>query len=75
VFCHPEGIWGHCSLSQYAAQRTKLAAKTANCSWRKMAGAERRIEKILEDYPQFKFVSGKSYFEENKQLFNTIFLF
>jgi putative ABC transport system permease protein len=36
---------------------------------------EARIEKILKDYPQFKLVSGKSYFEENKQLFNTIFLF
>jgi hypothetical protein len=39
MFSHPEGIWGHCSVSQHAAQCTKLVAKTANCSWRKIAGA------------------------------------
>ena len=34
---------------------------------------EQKLKKILEDYPQFKLISGKSYFEENKQIFNAIF--
>jgi putative ABC transport system permease protein len=29
----------------------------------------------LKDYPQFKLISGKSYFDENKQVFNSIFVF
>jgi putative ABC transport system permease protein len=37
------------------------------------ARVEERMNDILEDYPQFKLVSGKSYFEENKQLFDSIF--
>jgi putative ABC transport system permease protein len=37
------------------------------------ARVEQKMKAILEDYPQFKLVSGKSYFEENKQLFNSIF--
>jgi putative ABC transport system permease protein len=34
---------------------------------------EAKLKKILQDYPQFKLVSGKAYFEETKQLFNAIF--
>ncbi len=34
---------------------------------------EQKLKKTLEDYPQFKLVSGKGYFEENKQLFNAVF--
>jgi len=37
------------------------------------AKVEQKMKAILEDYPQFKLVSGKSYFEENKQLFDSIF--
>jgi putative ABC transport system permease protein len=37
------------------------------------ARVEQKMKALLEDYPQFKLVSGKSYFEENKQLFNSIF--
>jgi putative ABC transport system permease protein len=29
---------------------------------------------ILEDYPQFKLVSGKGYFEQNKRVFDSIFV-
>jgi len=36
---------------------------------------EPRLNTILEDYPQFKLLSGKAYFDENKQLFDSIFLF
>ena len=35
--------------------------------------AESRMKAILEDYPQFKLISGKSYVEENRQLFNSVF--
>jgi len=38
------------------------------------ARVEQKMKAILEDYPQFKLVSGKSYFEENKQLFDSIFV-
>jgi len=38
------------------------------------AKVEQKMGAILEDYPQFKLVSGKSYFEENKQLFDSIFI-
>jgi putative ABC transport system permease protein len=31
------------------------------------------MKAVLEDYPQFKLVSGKAYFEENKKLFNAAF--
>lgn len=34
---------------------------------------ESKINKILKDYPQFKLVSGKSYFEETKELFNAVY--
>jgi putative ABC transport system permease protein len=37
------------------------------------ARVEQKMKAILEDYPQFKLVSGKGYFEENKQLFNSNF--
>ena len=37
------------------------------------AVVEPRLKAILKDYPQFSLVSGKSYFEENKQLFNATF--
>jgi len=36
---------------------------------------EQRMKDILEDYSQFKLVSGKNYFEENRQLFDSIFAF
>ncbi len=36
---------------------------------------EEEMNQILGDYPQFKLVSGKSYFEENKALFDSIFVF
>lgn len=36
---------------------------------------EPRLKKDLEEYPQFKLISGQSYFEENKQLFNAAFAF
>ncbi len=36
---------------------------------------ETKLKSILEDYPQFKLVSGKAYFEENKKIFDSIFLF
>jgi putative ABC transport system permease protein len=36
---------------------------------------EPKLDDILEDYPQFKLVSGKSYFEDNKQLFDFIYVF
>ncbi len=39
------------------------------------AKVEEKMKAVLEDYPQFKLISGKSYFEENKQLFDTIFAF
>ncbi len=39
------------------------------------AVVEPRLKKILEDYPQFKLISGKSYFEENKQIFESVFFF
>ena len=34
-----------------------------------------KIKEVLQDYPQFKLVSGKGYFEENKALFDSIFIF
>ncbi|MBI3360799.1 MAG: FtsX-like permease family protein, partial [Chloroflexi bacterium] len=37
------------------------------------AKVEQRMKSILEDYPQFKLISGKSYFEQSKQLFDSIF--
>jgi putative ABC transport system permease protein len=37
------------------------------------ARVEAKMSAILEDYPQFKLVSGQSYFEENKQLIDSIF--
>ncbi|HRC77865.1 MAG TPA: FtsX-like permease family protein, partial [Kouleothrix sp.] len=37
------------------------------------AAVEPKLKAILKDYPQFRLVSGKSYFEENKQLFNASF--
>ncbi len=36
---------------------------------------EPRLKAILEDYPQFKMISGKNYFEENRTLFNAAFSF
>ena len=36
---------------------------------------EPKMEKILSNYSQFKMVSGKGYFEENRQLFNAVFSF
>lgn len=36
---------------------------------------EPRIKKVLEEYQQFKLVSGKAYFDENKKLFESIFYF
>lgn len=37
------------------------------------ATVEPKLKKILADYPQFTLVSGKSYFEENRQLFDATF--
>jgi putative ABC transport system permease protein len=37
------------------------------------AVVEPELKAVLLDYPQFKMVSGKNYFEENRQLFNAIF--
>ncbi len=34
---------------------------------------EPKLKDILTDYPQFKLVSGKSYFEENRQIFDATF--
>jgi putative ABC transport system permease protein len=36
---------------------------------------EPKLNKVLSNYSQFKMVSGKGYFEENKQLFNAVFAF
>jgi len=32
---------------------------------------EPKMKAVLKDYPQFKLVSGKAYFEENKQIFSS----
>jgi putative ABC transport system permease protein len=37
------------------------------------AVVEPRLKTILESYPQFTLVSGKNYFEQNRQLFNASF--
>ena len=37
------------------------------------AAVEPKLKAILNDYPQFRLVSGKSYFEENRRLFNASF--
>lgn len=37
------------------------------------AVVEPELKAVLQAYPQFKMVSGKNYFEENRQLFNAIF--
>ncbi|MBN1402374.1 MAG: ABC transporter permease [Anaerolineae bacterium] len=34
---------------------------------------EERMQAVLEDYAQFKLVSGRTYFEENRQLFDAVF--
>jgi len=36
---------------------------------------EEKMKSVLKDYPQFKLVSGKGYLEENKQIFNSIYVF
>jgi putative ABC transport system permease protein len=36
---------------------------------------EPKLNKLLSNYSQFKMVSGKGYFEENKQLFDAVFAF
>jgi putative ABC transport system permease protein len=36
---------------------------------------EKEMKEIIQDYPQFKLVSGKSYFEENKAIFDSVFMF
>lgn len=36
---------------------------------------EPRLKKILEDYSQFKLISGRGYFDETRQLFSAIFSF
>jgi putative ABC transport system permease protein len=36
---------------------------------------ESRLKAIAADYPQFKLVSGKAYYEQNKQLFDSVFVF
>jgi putative ABC transport system permease protein len=40
-----------------------------------VAAIEQEMNEVLSDYPQFKPVSGKSYYEENKALFDSIFVF
>ena len=37
------------------------------------ATVEPKLKDILADYPQFTLVSGKNYFEQNRQLFNAVF--
>jgi putative ABC transport system permease protein len=37
------------------------------------SAVEPRLKAILADYPQFTLVSGKAYFEENRQLFSATF--
>jgi putative ABC transport system permease protein len=37
------------------------------------ATVEPKLKDILADYPQFTLVSGKSYFEQNRQIFNASF--
>ena len=39
------------------------------------ASVEVKMNKLLSNYSQFKLVSGKGYFEENKQLFDAVFAF
>lgn len=39
------------------------------------AKVESKLQAILKDYPQFKLVSGKGYFAQNKQLFDSLFAF
>lgn len=39
------------------------------------AQVEVRLARVLEDYPQFKLVSGRKYFEDNKEIFNSIYVF
>ena len=39
------------------------------------AAVESRLKSILADYPQFKLISGKAYFEENRQLFDMVMSF
>jgi putative ABC transport system permease protein len=36
---------------------------------------EQKLTKVLSNYSQFKLISGKGYFEQNKQLFNAVFSF
>jgi len=36
---------------------------------------EARMQGILENYPQFKLISGQSYINENRQLFSSVFAF
>jgi putative ABC transport system permease protein len=36
---------------------------------------EQKLNKVLSNYSQFKLISGKGYFEQNKQLFNAVFSF
>lgn len=38
------------------------------------ATVEPKLKAILKDYPQFRLVSGKSFFDENKQVFDQTFL-
>jgi putative ABC transport system permease protein len=37
------------------------------------AVVEPRLRRILEDYPQFTLIAGKSYFEENRRVFDATF--
>ncbi|MBN1656905.1 MAG: ABC transporter permease [Anaerolineae bacterium] len=37
------------------------------------AQVESRLKEIAADYPQFKFISGRAYFAENKQMFDAAF--
>jgi len=39
------------------------------------AAVESRLRAILADYPQFSLISGQTYLEENKMLFNVVFSF
>jgi len=36
---------------------------------------ESKLKAIVADYPQFKLVSGKAFYEQNKQLFDAVFVF
>jgi putative ABC transport system permease protein len=39
------------------------------------ATVEPKLKEIAADYPQFNLISGRAYYEQNKQIFDSIFVF